>query len=89
MVKKYQVTHSETRVFSGNMKVVAEFSDTEDGFRYRLRKGCEVSPWWGTYDSIARYKFKNGRTFILMTQYWSDSVLKTEEPVELILGSTK
>ncbi len=65
------------------IKATAEFINTNTEFKWRIVYGDETSKWSRHYDGLLVYKFSDGRTFGLATQYWEGS-LPTEIPFEII-----
>ena len=69
-------------------KVEAEFIDNSKGFKWRLVKGEEKSPWSKHYEGILVHTFKNGEKWGLATQYWSckeENSLPIEIPFQIIV----
>ena len=70
------------------MKVIANMEDKLDGFRWRLEKGEEKSPWCSRYDGILVHTFKDGTKWGLVTQYWQgkeSQSLPTETPFQIVV----
>ena len=80
------ITDSIPYQFSG-VTIYAEFSDTVEGFAFRLRaEDNTASHWCWAYDSLATLHY-NTRTFILGTCY--GHLPKVETPFEVFEGIRK
>lgn len=74
-----QRTHSE---------VDAEIINTEKEFKWRLKKGREVSRWSTHYAGVLVHRFSNGEFWALATDYWAGS-LPVETPFQLCIFDEK
>lgn len=82
-MQKHKVTNRTTKNFNG-LKVIAEYSDTRNGFFFRLVCGKIKSQWSSYYEGIHTLDVAE-RKFILLSAFWSGN-LTVEEPLEIIQG---
>lgn len=71
--------------FENTEEVVGEFEDTNQGFRWRLKCGDEMSRWYSDYQGILTHEF-NGRLYGLCSAYWAGT-LPHEQPFEIVKPS--
>jgi hypothetical protein len=70
----------------------AEFSDTAEGFKFRLTWNGEASKWYSHYEGVLVHTFSDGRKWALCSGYWSgapDSSMPVETPFEIVEGASR
>lgn len=76
-----KITDSKVHSF-GRIDVISDYSDTPEGFAFRLRiKHGAVGKWVNRYESFASVE-QNGRKWLLCTDYWRGT-LPTEVAFEV------
>jgi hypothetical protein len=68
----------------GDLTIIVEISDTEEGCFWRLKCGNLTGKWSSYYSGVYTFQVAN-RTFIYLTGYWDNS-LPVEQPLEIIQG---
>jgi hypothetical protein len=83
MKTDFTVTQQTHHKFK-DINITAQFSDTIDGFAFRLVQSPEnIGKWTLHYESFARLTIGT-RNFRLGSSYWEDS-FPSEIPFELVL----
>ncbi len=80
------ITYSEVFTFRLGIKLRADYSDTEEGFFFRITNELRtvLGDWQSNYQNFAQLTY-GGRLFKLGTAYWS-SCFPVETIFEVILG---
>lgn len=62
---------------------IAEFVNTREEFKWRMKWKNETSPWMDHFASILTCQFSNGETWALATSYW-EGALPIEKPFRIV-----
>lgn len=83
----YKVSNAQTYDMGDGLQVVVEFSDTEEGFRFRLRTGDGQyrTDWSSRYGGVLSLHLPQGDIISYATPYW-DGSLPTKAPFRVVPG---
>lgn len=65
------------------LPVIVQFIDDNQGYQFRLTKGTEHSSWANDYRGILVHEFQNGDVFMVVTQYFADTLILELSPIQL------